>query len=179
MLLGLGITLIIRTILDIWFATFNGTVVRSIVTVNHDLFIQNAFFKFGLMMWPMSAVNNFLKYTINTLALSFRSRLIYSVHRIYLHEIVFYRVANIDKRLQNIDQLITQDVEKFCETLAHLFSDIAKPLIDIGLFSYKLGENIGNEAPFFMLLYFFISGIFLRYLSPPFGRCKSLIFIYV
>jgi ATP-binding cassette, subfamily D (ALD), member 3 len=51
-----------------------------------------------------------------------------------------------------------------------LYSDIAKPLVDIGLFAYKLGESIGFEAPFMMLGYFATSGLLLRTLSPPFGK---------
>jgi ATP-binding cassette subfamily D (ALD) protein 3 len=54
--------------------------------------------------------------------------------------------------------------------LSHLYSDIAKPVVDIFLFAYKLGEAIGNEAPFFMIGYFVISGVLLRAFSPPFGR---------
>jgi ATP-binding cassette subfamily D (ALD) protein 3 len=46
----------------------------------------------------------------------------------------------LDNRLQNADQLLTQDIDKFSENLSHLYSDIAKPLVDIGLFAYKLGE---------------------------------------
>lgn len=30
----------------------------------------------------------------------------------------------------------------------------------------------GNEAPFFMIAYFVMSGVLLRAFSPPFGRCK-------
>jgi hypothetical protein len=33
-----------------------------------------------------------------------------------------------------------QDIDKFSENLSHLYSDIAKPLVDIALFAYKLGE---------------------------------------
>lgn len=32
----------------------------------------------------------------------------------------------------------------------------------------------GNEAPFFMIAYFVMSGVLLRAFSPPFGRCKCV-----
>lgn len=35
-----------------------------------------------------------------------------------------------------------------------------------------LYTNSGNEAPFFMIAYFVMSGVLLRAFSPPFGRCK-------
>ena len=121
-------------------------------------------------MWPMSIVNNSIKLLISTLALSFRSRLTCYAHDQYLKDITFYKVSNLDNRIRNVDQLITQDIVKFSESLSHLYSDIAKPLVDIGLFAFKLGQSIGSEAPLAMLSYFFASGLGLRSISPPFGR---------
>ncbi|KAG1054029.1 hypothetical protein G6F46_004272 [Rhizopus delemar] len=170
LLVVLASVLIARTWLDIWFSGFNGQVVKSIVSRNRKEFIARAIVEFGLMMWPMSIVNNSLKLTINALALSFRQRLTKHAHNQYLDGITFYKISNLDNRLQNADQLLTQDIDKFSENLSHLYSDIAKPVVDIFLFAYKLGEAIGNEAPFFMIGYFVISGVLLRAFSPPFGR---------
>ena len=134
------------------------------------MFTRNAIYLFGLMMWPMSIVNNSIKLLINTLGLSFRTRLTSHAHDQYLKNITFYKVSNLDNRIRNVDQLITQDIVKFSESLSHLYSDIAKPLVDIGLFALKLGQSIGTEAPLAMLSYFFASGMILRTISPPFGR---------
>ncbi|ORE04483.1 hypothetical protein BCV72DRAFT_251226 [Rhizopus microsporus var. microsporus] len=170
LLFVLATVLIARTWLDIWFSGFNGQVVKAIVSRDRKEFIARAIVEFGLMMWPMSIVNNSLKLTINALALSFRQRLTKHAHDQYLDGITFYKIANLDNRLQNADQLLTQDIDKFSENLSHLYSDIAKPVVDIFLFAYKLGEAIGNEAPFFMIAYFIASGVLLRTFSPPFGR---------
>ncbi len=80
----------------------------------------------------------------------------------------------MDNRIQNIDQLLTQDIEKFSDSLIHLYSDIAKPLVDIGLFAFKLGESVGAEAPIWMLTYFLSTGLFLRTISPPFGKYVAI-----
>lgn len=173
LLAGLAGVLVARTWLDIWFSSFNGVVVRAIVSRDWELFVRNAVVLFGVMMWPMSIVNNSLKLTINMLALRFRERLTRHAHRQYLRGLTFYQVANLDNRIQNADQLLTQDIDKFAETLAHLYSDIAKPLVDIGLFAYKLGQSVGGEAPLLMIAYFASSGTVLRYLSPPFGKCTT------
>lgn len=176
MLMSLAGILIARTWLDIWFSGFNGVVVRSIVSRNWPLFLKNALILFGMMMWPMSVVNNSLKLNINLLALAFRSRLTHYAHDQYLKAITFYKVANLDNRIQNADQLLTQDIDKFSETMTHLYSDIAKPIVDIFLFAFKLGQSIGVEAPLMMLAYFATSGVFLRAISPPFGKCKDMRF---
>jgi ATP-binding cassette subfamily D (ALD) protein 3 len=174
LLTSLAGILIARTWLDIWFSSFNGVVVRSIVSRDWQLFTKNAVILFGLMMWPMSIVNNSLKLNINMLAIAFRSRLTHYAHDQYLRAITFYKVANLDNRIQNADQLLTQDIDKFSETLTHLYSDIAKPIVDIGLFAWKLGQSIGAEAPLMMLAYFLTSGLVLRAVSPPFGKYTAM-----
>ncbi|KAI8358331.1 ABC transporter transmembrane region 2-domain-containing protein [Mortierella sp. GBAus27b] len=174
-LLGaLATILIARTWLDVWFSGLNGSVVKAIVSRDRKKFIAKAVVEFGLMMWPISIVNNSLKFIISALALSFRERLTKYAHDQYLDGITFYKISNIDNRIQNADQLLTQDIDKFADNLSHLYSDIAKPLVDIVLFAYKLGEAIGGEAPFYMIGYFFLSGVALRALSPPFGKYTAI-----
>ncbi|KAF9945238.1 ATP-binding cassette sub- D member 3 [Mortierella alpina] len=174
LLAALATILIARTWLDVWFSGLNGAVVKAIVSRDRKKFIAKAIIEFGLMMWPMSIVNNSLKFTISALALSFRERLTKFAHSQYLDGITFYKISNIDNRIQNADQLLTQDIDKFADNLSHLYSDIAKPLVDIVLFAYKLGEAIGGEAPFYMIGYFFLSGVVLRALSPPFGKYTAV-----
>lgn len=53
LLISLTIILVARTWLDIWFSSFNGTVVRSVVSRDKPLFIRKAILLFGVMMWPM------------------------------------------------------------------------------------------------------------------------------
>lgn len=147
------------------FSAFNGQVVKAIVSRDRATFVARAVIEFGLMMWPLSIVNNSLKFLINALSLSFRMRLTEHAHDAYLSGITFYKVSrvtiwllcvsantvhnarfiplqvsNIDNRVQNADQLLTQDIDKFAENLAHLYSDISKPIVDICLFAYKLGQ---------------------------------------
>ena len=111
-----------------------------------------------------------MKVCIKALALSFRTRLTEYAHAKYLQSMVYYKVSNLDNRIQNADQLLTQDIERFSENLAHLYSDTAKPIVDIFLFAIRLGQALGLDAPIYMLSYFICSGFFLRAISPPFGR---------
>lgn len=121
-------------------------------------------------MWPLSIVNNSLKLLMNALSLSFRARLTEYAHKEYLTGITFYKVSNIDNRIQNADQLLTQDIDKFADNLSHLYSDISKPIVDIVLFAMKLGQAVGGAAPLYMVGYFMTSGAALRLISPPFGK---------
>lgn len=174
MLVTLALVLLGRTWLDIWFSAFNGEVVKAIVTRDKKTFIAKAVVEFGMMMWPMSVVNNMLKLCINSLAISFRTRLTRHAHEKYFENLTFYKVSNLDNRINNADQLLTQDIDKFSENLSHLYSDLAKPIVDIILFAYKLSQALGGFAPVGMVGYFIASGFILRSLSPPFGKYTAL-----
>lgn len=155
MVIGLGFVLIARTWLDIWFSAFNAKVVRSIVGRKKDIFLKSVFVELGFMMWPLSVVNNSLKLLISSISLAFRQRLTTYAHEAYFNgkktkdknnnnnsspSLTFYRLANIDNRIQNCDQLLTQDIEKFCDKISHLYADISKPLVDVVLFTMKLAQ---------------------------------------
>lgn len=90
-------------------------------------------------------------------------------------------MGNLDNRIANVDQLLTQDVEKFCNSVVDLYSNLSKvpsphrcpghsgvacvppglgfcsscrnfalrvlqPLLDIGLYIYKLTSAIGAQV---------------------------------
>jgi ATP-binding cassette, subfamily D (ALD), member 3 len=55
-------------------------------------------------------------------------------------------MTNLDNRIANADQLLTVDVEKFCDTVVDLYSNISKPMLDIGIYVYRLTMNIGFQV---------------------------------
>jgi len=82
----------------------------------------------------------------------------------------FYTLSALDDRIKNADQLITVDVSKFSTSLAELYSNIAKPLLDMGIYSYSLSRSVGGESLFFMSLLVQLSAQVMRVLTPPFGK---------
>ncbi len=86
----------------------------------------------------------------------------------------YYKITNLDHRIQNPDQRMTQDVEKWANSLSVLFTSLTKPVIDIILFSRKLAELVGVEGPLLMIAWYVFSGIVIKYISPPFGRLTEI-----
>ena len=124
-------------------------------------------------MFPMSFVNNSLKYMIARLKVLMRRRLSLYFHDKYLSSNTFYKVSNLDSRIRNIDQLLTVDIDKFCSSLADLYSNITKPAFDIVLFSRRLSRSLGPSGPLCMILYFGCASVFLRAAQPPFGALAA------
>ena len=45
-----------------------------------------------------------------------------------LRNSTYYKINHLDNRIANVDQLLTQDIEKFCNTLTDLYSNLSKVL---------------------------------------------------
>lgn len=169
LLASLASILVTRTMLDIWFSSFNAKVIQSITSRNKAAFFKLLFVHFGFMMFPLSITNNLLKLNINLLSLSIRDNLTRFAHKNYFSKIAFYKLSNLDNRINNPDQLLTHDIDKFSSTLAHIYSDTLKPIVDIVLFARKLSQSIGMQAPFVIIGYFLSTAFTLRIVSPPFA----------
>ncbi|GFV78355.1 ATP-binding cassette sub-family D member 3 [Trichonephila clavipes] len=162
-------TLVGRTLCDIWMI-HNGTVIeRAIITQNVPLF-RKSLEAFIMAMPLLSLVNNAMKYTLNELKLLFRSRLTKHLYAKYLSEITYYKMSNIDNRISNPDQLLTQDVDKFCGSVTDLYSNISKPLLDIIIYVQRLASDVGVEGPSCMMIYLLIAGLILTRLRRPIGK---------
>jgi ATP-binding cassette subfamily D (ALD) long-chain fatty acid import protein len=104
------------------------------------------------------------------LAIQFRTRLTNFIHNQYLTDMTFYAVGNLDDRIKNADQLITVDTMKFCKSLSELYSNLAKPILDVFIYNWQLTSNVGFEGVFAASLMVQLSSLVLRKMTPPFGK---------
>ena len=82
----------------------------------------------------------------------------------------FYTLLALDDRIKNADQLITVDVARFSNSLAELYSNLAKPVLDIVVYNYSLSQSVGGEGLFVITLLVQLSANVMRALTPPFGK---------
>lgn len=104
--------LVVRTYLSIWLADVNGAIVKSIVTQDFKQFMKRVF---SLMLFaiPSSSVNSAMDYFQKLLSLAFRERLTNYFHEKYLNNMFYYKICNLDSRIGNPDQRLTQDLDKW------------------------------------------------------------------
>jgi ATP-binding cassette subfamily D (ALD) protein 3 len=168
-LAGLTALLVVRTYLSIALASVNGRIVKSIVSRDLSMFLKRLM-ELALFAVPASTVNSALEYLAQKLAVDFRDNLSNSLNHKYLDGMIYYQMTNLDSRISNPDQRFTQDLDKWATCLSNLYSNITKPILDIFLFSRKLSELLGPEGPLIIISWYFISGIVIRFISPPFGK---------
>ena len=80
----------------------------------------------------------------------------------------------MDSRITNPDQIFTSDVEKWAYSLANLYSNFSKPLLDIVLFSKKLSETLGIQGPMWTFFWYVLTVLFIRFITPPFGKLVAI-----
>lgn len=162
-------SLISRTYCDVWMIK-NGTAIESaIIGRNMHLFRKNVL-AYIVAIPAISSVNNLLKYGLNELKLRLRTRLTKNLYEQYLNGYTFYKMSNLDTRISNADHLLTQDVDKFCQSIVDLYSNVSKPILDIFLYVYTLASSIGFQAPFYMIGYLILSGAVLTKVRQPLAK---------
>lgn len=91
---------------------------------------------------------------------------------------VYYRVLNLDDRVRNADQRLTEDVSSFCTNLAHVHSQLSKPFLDVLLSSLNLlalgrQQNLrpgaGTASTVVAAVVIYLSAALLRIARPPLG----------
>ncbi|RKP07988.1 ABC transporter transmembrane region 2-domain-containing protein [Thamnocephalis sphaerospora] len=161
--------LVFRTILSVYIAALDGRIVSALVRGRGKDFLT------GLMWWmavaiPATYTNSMLSFMQSKLAIQFRTRLTKHIHDRYLSDMTFYGISNLDDRIKNADQCVTVDTQKFCQSLAEIYSNLAKPLLDIVIYNYQLRQNVGGRFLFLANIVVHASAWVLRALTPPFGK---------
>ena len=126
----------------------------------------------GLFLFavPSSTVNSMLDYLNKKLGLLFRRELTNYMNKKYLKGLIFYKMSNIDQRITNPDQRLTDDIRKWSDSLAQLYSNVSKPILDIVLFTRKLSELVGWEGPAITFAWYAFCAVVMKSIAPPFGK---------
>uniref|UniRef100_A0A1I7Z7B8 ATP-binding cassette sub-family D member 2 n=1 Tax=Steinernema glaseri TaxID=37863 RepID=A0A1I7Z7B8_9BILA len=169
--------LMCRTFLTIYVAALEGRIVKAIVQRNVEKFAFQLS-KWLLVAIPATFINSMIRFFESYLGLAFRTRLVNHAYQQYFSDQTYYKVSNLDSRLLNADQCLTEDITMFTQSVAHLYSHLTKPLFDIALITFTLisyahkreaGDTVLVPSILGFCVVFFTARI-LKALSPRFGH---------
>ncbi|GAA5972975.1 hypothetical protein JCM11641_000348 [Rhodosporidiobolus odoratus] len=168
--------LVARTYLSLLVAKLDGKLVGDLVSGNGRGFFQGLCLWFALAV-PSVYTNAMIRFLQSKLSISFRTRLTRYVHDLYLDkQNTFYKVVNLDSRIgaSGADQFVTTDIDRFCETLSALYSNVSKPTLDLLLFNIQLGRSIGGRGSIGLFLSYAATAWILRKVTPAFGKLAAV-----
>ncbi|KAH8272477.1 hypothetical protein KR044_008944 [Drosophila immigrans] len=170
--------LISRTFLSIYVAALEGAIVKFIVRKDVKQFALVLLKWFGIAI-PATFVNSMIRFLESKLALAFRTRLVRHSYRLYFKNQNYYRVSNLDGRIENADHRLTEDISVFASSVAHLYSSLTKPCFDLLLIGLALMRSSRKmkanflTGPALSISVIGLTAHILRVLSPKFGQLVS------
>jgi len=167
---GVTLGLILRTLLDLWNIRISTEAESAIITANGQQLSQTLL-AFTITMPTMAFVNNLIKYFTDKLRLRIRYNLSRELYDRYMHGLTFYRISSsqqLSQEFQNVDQLLTADVDKFASSIVEVYNNLSKPILDIILLVHRMSTSYtGPQTPAIMIGWLAIVGSILTAARKP------------
>ncbi|XP_041761890.1 ATP-binding cassette sub-family D member [Anopheles merus] len=167
--------LVSRTFLSIYVASMEGAIVKFIVRKDVRNFVLMLLKWFGIAI-PATFINSMIRYLENKLALAFRTRLVKHAYGMYFKNETYYKVSNLDGRIENADHRLTDDISTFSSSVAHLYSSLTKPCFDLLLIGIAMARSSRRMkanivmGPALATVVIGTTAHILRIVSPKFGQ---------
>lgn len=176
---ALSMCLLLRTLGSVWVARHWGKIVNSLVLKNFSRMAQLlAQFSGGTIF--LAVLNALLKYYIATLKRNVREKVTFWAHQEYMKpkDMIFYKANKVatavEDKLENCDNRIASDVDKFADLFAEVLSQSLKPVVDFLVYSVELSAVQGLTTPLTLYAWFAFASCVSTLTLPPFGEFAAL-----
>jgi ATP-binding cassette subfamily D (ALD) protein 2 len=119
------VALVSRTFISIYVAKLEGSLVKSIVKKNFKDFFFNLIKWLGIAV-PATSCNSLIKYLESKLDLELRISIIKKSLEMYFDKRIYYKIALKQYDNIQIDQNLSEDVDKLTSLFVHLYSHLTK-----------------------------------------------------
>nr|XP_026256619.1 ATP-binding cassette sub-family D member 4 isoform X2 [Urocitellus parryii] len=114
-----------------------------------------------------STLKSFDQFTCNLLYVSWRKDLTEHLHCLYFRARVYYTLNVLRDDIDNPDQRISQDVERFCRQLSSMVSKLIIPPFTLIYYTYQCFQSTGWLGPVSIFGYFIVGTMVNKTLMGP------------
>ncbi|KAK2104453.1 ATP-binding cassette sub- D member 4 [Saguinus oedipus] len=116
---------------------------------------------------PRPQLKSFDQFTCNLLYVSWRKDLTEHLHRLYFQGRVYYTLNVLRDDIDNPDQRISQDVERFCRQLSSMASKLIISPFTLVYYTYQCFQSTGWLGPVSIFGYFILGTVVNKTLMGP------------
>uniref|UniRef100_A0A8C4T0G6 ATP-binding cassette, sub-family D (ALD), member 4 n=1 Tax=Erpetoichthys calabaricus TaxID=27687 RepID=A0A8C4T0G6_ERPCA len=120
-----------------------------------------------LLIFMNSTLKSMDQYISNLMYVSWRKSLTQCLHRHYFQDRVYYILNVLHKDIDNPDQRISQDVERFCKQLSTMASRLIISPFTLAYYTFQCFYSSGWMGPVSIFFYFVIGTIVNKVLMGP------------
>ncbi|XP_076097450.1 lysosomal cobalamin transporter ABCD4-like isoform X1 [Mytilus galloprovincialis] len=120
----------------------------------------------AILILSISFIKSTVSYITSLLEIIWRANITYSLHRLYFKDAVYYNI-NCFGKVDNPDQRITQDVDRFCYYLSTVFAPLIIAPFTIGYYLYKTVQSTTYLGPVGVISFFIVATIINKILMSP------------
>ncbi|XP_066483163.1 lysosomal cobalamin transporter ABCD4 isoform X2 [Tiliqua scincoides] len=114
-----------------------------------------------------SVLKSFDQFICNLMYVNWRKTLTEYLHGYYFHGQVYYTLNVLHEEIDNPDQRISQDVERFCKQLSSMASKLVISPFTLAYYTYQCFHSTGWLGPVSIFGYFIIGTIVNKILMSP------------
>ncbi|XP_016063690.1 PREDICTED: ATP-binding cassette sub-family D member 4 isoform X8 [Miniopterus natalensis] len=114
-----------------------------------------------------SMLKSFDQFICNLLYVSWRKDLTEHLHHLYFRGRVYYTLNVLRDDVDNPDQRISQDVERFCRQLSSMASQLIISPFTLGYYTYQCFQSTGWLGPVSIFGYFILGTVVNKMLMGP------------
>ncbi|XP_036984023.2 lysosomal cobalamin transporter ABCD4 isoform X2 [Artibeus jamaicensis] len=114
-----------------------------------------------------SMLKSFDQFTCNLLYVSWRKDLTEHLHRLYFRGRVYYTLNVLRDDVDNPDQRISQDVERFCRQLSSMARQLIVSPFTLVYYTYQCFQSTGWLGPVSIFGYFILGTVVNKMLMGP------------
>ncbi|XP_069639996.1 lysosomal cobalamin transporter ABCD4 isoform X2 [Haliaeetus albicilla] len=129
--------------------------------------LRSALAPLGSYLWDRSLLKSFDQFICNMMYVSWRKSLTEYLHSCYFQGQVYYSLHVLREDIDNPDQRISQDVERFCRQLSSMARKLIISPFTLAYYTYQCFHSTGWLGPVSIFGYFIIGTIVNKVLMSP------------
>ncbi|XP_028409619.1 ATP-binding cassette sub-family D member 4-like [Dendronephthya gigantea] len=140
--------------------------IEVMVDKDHSGFHQ-VIFTSMIVIICTSLVKGLVSFVSGILYVNWRGSLTRFIHKFYFAHDTYYKLNALQQDIDNLDQRITQDVDKFSNQFSSIFSTLVISPFIVGYYTYQCYKSIGYIGPLSIYGYFIVGTLVNKLLMAP------------